>query len=147
MTRPRKDPDYEAGFKKAAADRVDREQLAHEYGGAAAPAGLPTTAASGDGKHHLRMAPTQIVSPDGDQVAQFGSQGVAVCGQCRYYDLEKGREEIIRQRFGEKVVRDYEWKLKHLGDLDGLGLCGASGGEIAVQFVSRACDQFRPSKG
>ena len=145
MTRPRKDKDHDAGFKKADYEGVDREQLAHEYGNAALARGLPTTARSGDGKHHLQLADTQIVAPDGDQVAQFGAQGVAVCGQCKSFDLEGGRKEIVRQKFGEKVVRDYEWKLKHLGDVDSLGLCAQSGGELAVQYISRACEHFRPA--
>lgn len=143
MTSPKRKDD-EAPFRKAAHAEVPREQLAYEYGMARAPAGLPTTFRSGDGKHHLQTAPTQIVTPDGDDVAAYGIQGVAVCGHCKFYDLENGRKEIIRQKFGEKLLREYEWKLKHIGDADALGLCGASAGETAVSFVSRACDQFRP---
>lgn len=146
MSRAKPDVDHDAGFKKAAYEQVNEDQLAREFGAAIPTQGVPTSLSSGDGHHHLQMAPTQIIAPDGDQVANYGIQGVAVCGHCKFFDLESGRKEIVRQKFGQKVVRDYEWKLKHLGDVDALGLCGASGGETATQFISRACDQFRPAK-
>jgi hypothetical protein len=71
-----------------------------------------------------------------------------ICGFCRYFDLENGRKEIVRQRFAERLVYDEQWKLRHLGaPVDTLGLCGASNGEVATSFVSKGCDQFRAKGG
>lgn len=144
MTRPRKDPDYEAGFKAADYKQVSREQLAAEYGDAKPLPGIPTTMTAGDGHVRLPMAPTRVITPDSGEVELYGDQRAKICGHCKFFDLETGRRELVRQRFGERLVREYEWQLKHVGDLDALGLCGASGGEMATQFPSKACDQYRP---
>jgi hypothetical protein len=128
------------GFERAAVVGPDREQLNREYAGVQ-ESGLPTVLESGG--RQFRGHNLQLVTAD--EVATFGNSRVATCGSCKFFDLESGRKEIVRQRFGEKLVKDYEWKLKHLGaDPDAIGLCGASGGECATTFVSKACDQYRP---
>jgi hypothetical protein len=135
-----KESDPNAGFERAAVTGPDREQLAHEYAGVQ-DSGIPTFLESGG--QRLRGRSLQRVTPG--EVAVFSSPRAVTCGSCKFFDLENGRKEIVRQKFGEKVVKDYEWKLQHLGaDPDAIGLCGASGGEIATTFVSKACDQYRP---
>ena len=127
---------------------TSHEDLKQRYDGAVgAPLGMPVDwKDGGTGKTHLR---TMIAAPNDRERAVFGSQRAEVCGHCKYFDLEGGRKEIMRQRFAEKLVKDYEWKVKHLGaPPDAIALCGASasggGGELlAVTFVSASCDQFR----
>ena len=132
------------GFERAAVEGPDREQLEAEFARAVQPQGLPTTIRSGP---HAVQTTTTVVRPSVNDVLVFGDRGALTCGSCKYFDLENGRKEIVRQRFGEKVVKDYEWKLRHLGaDVDAIGLCGASGGEMATSFVSKACDQYRAKK-
>jgi hypothetical protein len=127
------------GFERAAVVGPDREKLATEYA-RVTDTGIPTFLESGG--QRLRGRSLQQVTAA--EVAAFGSPRAAVCGSCKFFDLENGRREIVRQKFGEKLVKDYEWKLKHLGaEPDAIGLCGASGGEIATTFVSKACDQYR----
>jgi hypothetical protein len=107
---------------------------------------LPTTWKDGTTGHTIKGRGARVITPSGADIKSYGEGNMAVCGHCKYYDLESGRKELVRQRFGEMLVREHEWKLKHLGDVDTLALCGASGGETCVAFVSAACDQFRPRK-
>lgn len=105
--------------------------------------GLPTT--WGDRDNPVRGPDARVIVASDREVASYGFGGHQVCGECRYMDIVNGRKEIIRQRFGERLVREQEWQLKHLGvPADSLGLCGAAGGEMATTIVSKACDQFRP---
>ncbi len=138
-------------FEKAAYDGPSAEQLDHEYAPAleeqARARTLPSvwkdgkTGETSPGKH------LHVIAPDEHEVEAFSNPRANICGACRYFDLENGRKEIVRQRFGEKLVQEFEWKLRHLGaNPDAIGLCGAAGGELAVSFVSRSCDQFRPKR-
>lgn len=121
-----------------------REELEHAYRGARPSGMLPSTWKDGQTGTTSAGAQVQVHAPSAEDISDFGSPRAMTCGPCKYFDLENGRKEIVRQRFGEKLVRDMEWKLQHLGaDVDAIGLCGASGGEMAVTFVSKACDQFR----
>jgi hypothetical protein len=145
-------PDPNLPFEKAAAKDISEEQLAHEYESALqrraeAPASLPTQWKDGHTGESAPGNPVQIVSPDAEEIAVFSNPRANVCGNCKFFDLQAGRKEIVRQRFGEKLVREFEWKLRHLGaSPDAIGLCGQSGGETAVSYVSKSCDQFRPNK-
>lgn len=145
-------PDPNRPFEKAAAKDISKEQLAHEYEPALqrraeAPASLPTQWKDGHTGESAPGNPVLIASPDAEEIQAFSSPRANVCGNCRFFDLENGRKEIVRQRFGEKLVLEFEWKLRHLGaDVDAIGLCGQSGGETAVSFVSKSCDQFRPKR-
>jgi hypothetical protein len=128
-------------FKKVS---ISREQLAHEYKGVIPQSGIPVAYRDGSGKTHLRGSNAPIVAPDGRELETFANPRAQVCGNCKYFDLESGRREIIRQRFAEQLVKEYEWKMHHLGaPVDSIALCGASNGELAITFVSAACDQFR----
>lgn len=121
------------------------EQLEAEYAGTQPSGELPSQWKDGRSGTSVAGKPVQVHAPSPEDIHAFGSPRAQTCGQCRYFDLENGRKEIVHQRFGEKLVKEMEWKLKHLGaDVDAIGLCGASGGEMAVTFVSGACDQFRP---
>jgi hypothetical protein len=130
------------GFERAAVEGPDREQLDYEYQHAV-DKGLPTYMESGG--QRVQGPSLHQVTPS--EARRFGNPRALTCGSCRFFDLENGRKEIVRQKFGEKVVREYEWKLRHLGaDPDAIGLCGASGGEVATTFVSASCDQYRPKR-
>ncbi len=107
---------------------------------------LPTTWKDGTTGATIKGKGARVLTPSGEDIKSYGAGNMNVCGHCKYFDLENGRKELVRQRFGEMLVREHEWKLKHLGDVDTLALCGASGGETCVAFVSAACDQFRPRK-
>jgi len=109
--------------------------------------GLPTTWRNSDGAVSLPGPRASVIeAPTAREVQSYGIDTPRnVCGECKYFDLEKGRVEIAKQRFLERVTRDEKWKLKHLGGpVDALGLCGASGGEKATFYVSKSCDQYRP---
>lgn len=109
--------------------------------------GLPTAWKDKAGKTHLKGAPTQVVSPDRNQIALYGLQRAFVCGHCKYFDLETGRREIARQDMGRKIVREYGWQLKHMGATpDSMGLCGAGAGETITSYFSKGCDQFRDKR-
>lgn len=130
-------------FRNATATKEDLEADLHGAG-AVTKVGVPTTWANADGSAVVRGEPTQVITPSAQQIEAFKESPRAVCGHCKYFDLENGRKEIVRQRFAERLVHDQEWKLKHLGGPpDSIGLCGASGGELATTFVSKACDQYR----
>jgi hypothetical protein len=120
------------------------EQLRSEFGNAPPQSGLPVSFRDGEGRTHLRGSNAKVITPDGNEVQVFSDPRAQVCGNCKYFDLESGRREIIRQKFAETLVKDYEWKMHHLGaPVDAIALCGASGGSLAITFVSKACDQFR----
>lgn len=133
-------------FRKAAASPEELEHdLQHQTPDFS---GLPTAWRDKAGKTHLKGAPAQITTPNRDQIALYGLERAFVCGHCKYFDLEEGRKEIVRQDFGRVLVRDYEWAMKHLGSTpDSIGLCGASGGETATSYFTKACDQFRDRRG
>lgn len=129
---------------------ASQEELARRYEGAK-PGGIAVNWTDGvTGKTHLR---TQLAQPSAHDVAVFSNPRAETCGNCKYFDLEGGRKEILRQRFAEKLVREYEWKMRHLGaPVDAIALCGASaagggGSLLAVTFMSKSCDQFRPKRG
>lgn len=133
-------------FRRAKAEDRSAEDLVREAA-AATPTklGLPTAWGDRDAPVRLR-GKDAIVLANGKEVAAYAFGGVNVCGECRYFDIKNGRTEIIKQKFGERLVREQEWQLKHLGvPADSLALCGASGGELAVTVISKSCDQFRPT--
>lgn len=105
---------------------------------------LPTELRGADGI--ARGLPT-ILSPDGKDMRDF-ARASEVCGHCKYFDLESGRREVVRQQLAKVLAQDYEWQMRHLGaPADQLALCGASGGHTMVAFVSKSCDQFRQRSG
>jgi len=133
-----------ARFRRAQAEGRDADAMLEDAKRARPhKMGLPTT--WGDRDNPVRGPDAKVIVADDKEVASYGFGGHRVCGECKYIDLENGRREIIKQRFGERLVREQEWQLKHLGvPPDALGLCGAGDGEMATTVVSKACDQFRP---
>src|SRR5512146_501941 len=107
------------------------EQLRAEFGNVPPQSGIPVSFRDGEGRTHLRGSNAKVVAPDGNEVQIFSDPRAQVCGNCKYFDLESGRREIIRQKFAETLVKDYEWKIHHLGaPVDAIALCGASGGSL-----------------
>ena len=130
-------------FRRAASEGRSADELL-ELAKRATPhkLGLATTWGARD--NPVRGPDASVVLPDGREVAAYGFGGHRVCGECRYFDVENGRKENIKQRFGERLVQEQEWQLKHRGvPVDSLALCGASGGELAVTVVSKSCEHFR----
>ncbi len=84
-----------------------------------------------------------VQRPTAKDVETYSTVHRNVCGHCKYFDLETGRKEMIRQGFLERMAFDEKWKLSHLGaQLDELGLCGASGGGTVTSFIAKACDHY-----
>jgi len=102
----------------------------------------------GTGHRQMRGRNAAIKTPDANEQAQFQRQRAVTCSACQHFDIKAGRQEIIKQDFARRLVLEQEWSLRHLGaGLDHLGLCGQSGGELAVTTMSPACDQFTPRRG
>jgi hypothetical protein len=126
----------------------DRDETAMEALTTPITQALDTTWQDAAGKTHLKGAPTLIKTATGEDVAKFGFAPSRVCGTCKYFNVDQGRKEIVRQGFFTKLVQDYGWQKKFLGvDATHLAVCGASGGEVCVTSISNAgsCDQYRES--
>lgn len=115
------------------------EQLDAEHANDAPGGALPVTWSSGGRK--MRGRPLMVL-PDEHDVEVFGRTRVNTCGQCKNYDLEGGRREIIKQRFAERLVREEQWKLHHLGDVDSLAICKQRP-SMAISYISPSCDLFK----
>lgn len=89
-----------------------------------------------------------INTPAAKEIALYGTE-IKVCGSCKYFrNDEVATEEIRRQRFYERLVREDSWKVKHLGsDPRTHGLCGATNGETLTGALHKGCDQFRERNG
>ncbi len=99
-----------------------------------------------DGRNQQNVSQSVLLATDRDVKSFGGVQPSRMCGQCRFFDLETGRKEIQRQRFYERLTREQEWQLKHLGaPIENMGLCGASDGSKITAALTNAdkCDQFR----
>lgn len=131
-------------FEKADYKGVSNEQIIAE-GYTVDKLGIPTTWEQGDGPISVRGKDALIVTPDDQQVASFAvTPRRTICGECKFFDLEKGRKKIIEEDFGRKLAKELEWNPDHLGaDLDTFGLCGQSGGSMLCSTMTLACDQFR----
>jgi hypothetical protein len=118
-----------------------REQLTQEFRGVTPESSLPVV------ENGKRVSSAQVHQPSARELKLYQDGNIKVCGNCKFFDLESGRREMIRQRFPERLVKEQEWKIHHLGaKLDELGLCGASGGSTATGFMSKACDQYREKR-
>lgn len=128
-------------FEKAKHDGVSTDQIIAE-GAHVEKLGLPTTWEHSDSPIKIRGKNT-IVEPTDQQVATFAlSQRRQICGQCKHFDLEKGREEILRQRLPERLTKEDEWNPDHLGaPLDTFGLCAESG-DTLCSAMGEACDHY-----
>lgn len=110
--------------------------------------GLPTTWRDKEGKHHLRGPDTPIVAPNGAELEHYAGTVRDICGTCKFFELKDGQKKMVEEKFLERLVHDERWNLNHMGaPIEYVGICGASGGELATTFVSKACDQYRPRSG
>lgn len=112
------------------------------------PMGLPTTWRDDKGKHHLRGPDTPIVAPSSHEIDNYSGTVKDICGTCKYFELKNGQKKMVEEKFLERLVHDERWQLHHMGaPVEYVGICGASGGELATTFVSKSCDQYRPRGG
>lgn len=122
---------------------ADLETLRNKLGNTAPGNAIPVTWKNGHTGQKMKGRPL-IVLPDAEEAELFSARSRQICGGCKYFDLETGRKEMSRQGFAQKLVHEYDWKLRHLGaDPEAIGLCGASGGKTATSVISKACDQYR----
>jgi hypothetical protein len=131
---------------KTLAEDKDIETLERENAGAhVTEGGVPVLWGNSAGqKLRGREARIKSATPDERHMATTKT----TCSMCDYFDIKNGRKEIMKQRFPEKLVLEYEWALRHLGgSIDHLGLCGRSNGELCVTTMSPACDGFRERRG
>ena len=131
---------------KALVENKSAEDLQRENAGAqVTEGGIPVMWGNSAGQK-LRGQDARIKTPS--QQEQAMSQTRTTCSQCEYFDVKNGRKEIVRQRFAEKLVLEYEWALRHVGgSVDHLALCGRSNGELCVTSMTPICDGFRERRG
>ena len=105
---------------------------------------IPVNWYNGPSRAKSAGSTSAIINPTADHLAAYANGEVQVCGHCRFFELEKGQQEMAKQRFAERLVREQEWKLQHLGaPMEMMGLCGATNGDTATGFMTKACDQYR----
>lgn len=135
-------------LKKIVATGPDLEDMAPPKTEEMRPMGMPTTWRDGQGRHHLPGAPAEvapIVPPSEHEIDHYSGKVKDICGTCKYFELKKGQNKMVEEQFLERLVNDERWQLHHMGaPLEYVGICGASGGEMATTFVSKSCDQYRP---
>jgi hypothetical protein len=125
---------------------ASQEHLDHELKGIETQAesrAIPVNWQDGVSKQRVKGR-SLVQAPSEEETRMFADKVPReVCGHCKHFDLESGRKEIARQQFIERVVLEEGWKQSHLGPLDMMGLCGASGGQTATTYVAKSCDHFQ----
>lgn len=86
-----------------------------------------------------------IAPPNAEEIGELASGRVNTCGLCRFYNLAEGRKQIAKQRIGERLVREEQWKLHHLGDIESLAICDQRP-NMMVSYVSKACELIQLRK-
>jgi hypothetical protein len=93
--------------------------------------------------------PAQVIkAPTKEEIERI--QSGRTCGNCDCYEYDAGQEEMRRQRFFERMVKDENWKREWLENpnamsLDQFGMCGQSD-DMAVPAMSAACPEWRPRR-
>jgi len=90
-----------------------------------------------------------VVGPSGEEMHSYANPPKRVCGTCKKFNIESGRKAIMQQRFGERLVREQDWGLRHLGvPMDHLGMCDESGGTMVTCSISNAdnCAAYREKR-
>lgn len=126
------------------AAKTSREQLRHEFKGVTPTSALPVTYNDG-----VRAQDAQVSAPNRRDLQLYREGDRKVCGNCKHFDLEGGRVQMVRERFLERIVLEQEWALRHLGvkQLDELGVCRDRDGTMATGFMSKACpDGYREKR-
>jgi hypothetical protein len=110
--------------------------------------GLPTQWSNGE---QTVRGHSSLAAPTGEELARYADPDRKSCGGCRYFDVHRARVEMVRQRIPERLVREEDWDLRHLGaPLEHLGICAAGDGSMLTTTMSPACDQYRvrgPKRG
>lgn len=137
------------------ADELERIQQRLQQGGdPGSPLLIP------DQVQSVRQHQKQAYLPDGSP-AEIPSQVIKAptkeeierietgrtCGNCDCYEYDAGQEEIRRQRFFERMVKDEQWKAEWLANpnamsLDQMGMCGQSD-DMAVPAMAPGCPEWR----
>jgi hypothetical protein len=126
-------------------ENKSREQLRHEDASAVRThLGVPVNWLNNGKRASSSLA--GIVSPTGEDLHSYAVPPKRVCGDCKKFNIESGRQAIVKQRFAERLVREEDWALRHLGvPLDHYGMCDESGGTMITSSVANAdkCDGYR----
>lgn len=144
-------PDETDNFRRAKYENADMEELQARVEQATPHRlGLPTQWRNMDRSVDIPGPNAAVVPATQEEVRQFVDDAPrATCGACKFFNNTSGRQAMIDQRFAERVVNEQEWQLKHLfvTPPEHVGVCDASGGELATTMVSKCCDQFRERGG
>lgn len=91
---------------------------------------------------------TLVFRPTARDIEQYSNAGIhTTCASCAKFRHRAGQEQMRRERFLERLVRENEWKLHHLGaPPESFGLCAETSDTITSMY-SRACEHYRPSNG
>lgn len=93
--------------------------------------------------------PSQVIKkPTKEEISRIESG--RTCGNCDCYEYDSGQEEIRRQQFFNRMVKDENWKAEWLANpnamsLDQFGMCGQSD-DMIVPAMSAACAEWRPRR-
>ncbi len=97
----------------------------------------------------LRGKSAPIVGATAGEIENYAEAPRRTCGTCRHFELRRGRQEIVRQKFLQRLVLEENWKLQHLGvPADHLGICGQKP-SMATSTVTNAgtCPGYRARRG
>ena len=91
------------------------EELSYEvkHRGPPTELGLPVHWHDDAGKTHLRGQDARVVGATPQDVEDYAEQHLTICGDCKYFDLEKGREE--RFRLLSTGLKEWEQLCSHSG--------------------------------
>jgi|SRR6185503_11798414 len=120
-------------------DVVDEEDaVARDNAGQAAGLPLQWQNGAGEGVGQQRM----IQKPTLKQVEQFTRAQVRTCGSCKHFRNNHFRQ--IAGRFMAKLIHEYQWNPKYIGDRpENMGRC-AEDESLAVGPNSLACSHYNP---
>jgi hypothetical protein len=82
-------------------------------------------------------------------IENYASAPSRVCGECRHFQLNEGRREIVKQKFLQRLVLEENWKISHLGaPADHIGIC-AQQPSMATSTIADAgsCPGFSRRRG
>lgn len=113
--------------------------------------GLPVTFVDDYGNPKVRLpgAPSIIRSATQGDIENYAEAPTRVCGTCRHFQLKEGRQEIVKQKFLQRLVLEQEWKIGHLGaPADHLGVCGQNPAMVTSTIANAGtcpayCDRRR----
>lgn len=153
----RKDPNWRAAATEVARDTEERVQhagdLEEKLHDSLQPmrAGIPVTFVDdyGNPTTQMRGRDAQVVGITAKDVENYASAPSRVCGECRHFQLQAGRREIVKQKFLQRLVLEEEWKIRHLGaPADHLGICGQQPSLVTSTIADAGtCNGFSRRRG